>query len=409
MEVPEYLSLMAEIAVGGLNIQGGQCLIIRVEPENIDAAQAVATAAYRNGAAYVDFEFTADRLTRTRIENSEERFLDFVPAYRRSRHSEILDEKWALLSLKSPYDPRALDGVDIDKAARLTRAYGETDREYRRAVASDQIQWLVMAVPSIPWASYIFDCPPDERALKRMWEVFSPILRLNDENPVRFWRDHVDELDRRAQVLNDLEIAELHFRDEGTDLRIGLHSRARWVGGGAKTPDGTQFIANIPTEEVFTAPDARTTTGRVAITKPVRILGSLVKDGWLDFSDGRVVRSGATEGADALDRFLALEEGNRRLGEVALVDRSSPIARSGVIFQNTLFDENAACHIALGFAFPDCLEGGGELADSEYESFGLNLSGYHNDVMISGEATNVSARLADGSTREIIVAGEIVI
>lgn len=409
MDFLKQLRTFARIAIGGVNLQPGQSLIIRVEPENLDAVVAVTEEAYRRGARFVDVRFHSTRLMRARIENSREEYLEAIPEYRRVANEEYVRDGWALLSLKSPYDPSSLDGVDIKRNSSVTKAYAESDQNLRRAAAADRIQWLVMAVPSIPWAAQVLGMEPGDGALRELWRHLERIMRFDSEDPLEYWRKHVAELARRAEALNALEIDELHFLDDGTDLHVGLHQRARWVGGGSQTPEGVSFIANIPTEEVFTAPDARRTHGRVAITKPVRIMGTLVENGWIEFRHGVVADFGADTGRDAIEQFLAIDDGSRRLGEIALVDRHSPIAQAGVVFQNTLLDENAACHMALGFAYPDCVEGGGALEESQYEEFGLNNSRQHHDVMISTPRTEVRARLRDGSTTEIIVEGEFVL
>lgn len=406
MDDTEYIRSFAEIALSGLNLQNGQSLFIRVEPENFETALFVAEEAYRRGARYVDMRFDSTRLIRTRIEHSEERYLTDFPSYRRIQNEEFIRDRWAYLSLKSPYDPTVLDGVDVRRNATITKQLSEADRDLQRAAAADRIQWLVMAVPSVPWAAHILGLPADDDALARLWSHMASILRFEAADPAAFWWERMKELERRAEALDALQIDELHFIDEGTDLRVGLHQRARWIGGPSRTPDGTQFIPNIPTEEVFTAPDARRTVGRVAVTKSVRVMGTLVSGAWFEFEGGRVVRFGAEKGAEALEQYLAIDPGSARLGEIALVDRHSPIARSGLVFQNTLLDENAACHMALGFAYPNCVEGGEHLDEGKYEEYGLNTSRQHSDVMISSESTVVRARLRDGSERDILVDGE---
>lgn len=409
MNLSQQVRSFAKLAIGGVNLQQGQSLIVNVEPENLEAAVAITEEAYRRGARYVDVRFRSSRLTRARVEYSQERYLDVVPEYRSLQNEEYVREKWVLLSLKSPYDPSVFDGVDIQRNSIINRSFSEVDRNLRRAAARDRIQWLVMAVPSEPWATQVLPVAAGDDPLEQMWERMGAIMRLDSADPIEFWWNHVDELERRASVLNDLAIDELHFIDEGTDLRVGLHELAQWVGGGSVTPEGVRFIANIPTEEVFTAPDARRTNGRVAVTKPVRVMGSLVEGAWFEFADGRVVAFGAETGREALQQYLAVDDGSCRLGEIALVDRHSPIARSGIVFQNTLFDENAACHMALGFAYPDCIQGGGELDEAKYEDYGLNNSRQHNDVMISTDSTVVRARLRDGTTQDILVGGEFAV
>ncbi len=408
MQHSSYLSKFAAVALGGLNLREGQCLAIKVEPENLDAAIAVATMAYRRGAAYVDLWVESSRMQRCRIDNSNGDGLSFVPHYRQQRNEEFLRDNWALLSIKSPVDPLVLDGANPARAGVIARAESGADQNLRRGLSNDMTQWVVMAVPSEGWASQVMNNPDGPEALEQMWRAMVPILRLDADDPVVFWQEHGLVLDARAQHLNQLRIDSLHFTDSSgaTDLTVGLSDLAVWKGGGAWTQSGIRFAPNIPTEEVFTTPDFRRTTGRVLFSRPVRVFGQLVEEGWMVFSDGVVTDYGATRGRDVLSAFLEVDEGSRRMGEIALVDCSSPIFQSKLLFHNILLDENAACHFALGFAYPTCIRDGASMDDRELDEHGANRSQQHLDFMIGSEHMSISATLKDGTSTEIMRNGQ---
>ncbi|SIP97822.1 aminopeptidase [Alkalispirochaeta americana] len=408
MEIEKYLERFAHVALAGVNLQQGQPLAIKVEPENLDAAVVVASLAYQRGASYVDLWTESSRLLRTRLDFSGQDHLSFVPSYRESRNKELLRDRWALLSIKSPVDPSVLDGADTGRMGAITRALSETDAELRRGLSNDETQWTVMAVPSPKWAGAVLNMPPGEEALHALWEAFVPILRLDADDPARFWKDHGAFLAERARTMTELKIRELHFSGAGTDLTVGLSSRARWKGGGARTSEGIEFSPNLPTEEVFTTPDYRQTRGRAAISRPVRVMGTMVRDAWMEFDQGKVVNFGASSGKEALREFLEVDRGSSFMGEIALVDSRGPIFQSGLLFDNILLDENAACHFALGFAYPSCIEGGTVLDDKTLDEIGANRSRQHLDFMIGTEAMEVRATLQDGSTQRIIERGRFV-
>jgi aminopeptidase len=373
-----------------------------MEPEQTRIATIVAAEAYRYGARYVDIWPESSRFLRTRIDESAPEYLEYIPGYRSARNAEFLRDGWALLSLKAPVDLTVLSGIDAGRAGVLNGTAAQTDAELRRALAADHTQWLVMAPPAPAWASTILGIADEGRALEAMWDILVPILRLDAPDPVQFWRDHGTVLEKRSARLDDLGISSLRFEDEGTDLVVPLHERARWIGGGGVTRNGIRFNANIPSEEVFTAPFAPGVSGRVAVTRPVRVFGGLVRGGWFQFAEGVVTDYGADEGREFLEAFLSVDEGSRSIGEIALVDATSPIYESGVVFQNILYDENAACHFALGSAYPTCIEGGADLSDNELTALGSNRSRQHLDFMLGSDDIDVTATTRVGSTVPII-------
>lgn len=405
MNYKSYVQKFAAIALGSLNLQPGQCLAIKMEPENLDTALVVANLAYRRGARYVDIWPESSRLLRSRVDNSEGEYLEFIPEYRRARNREFLDNKWALLSIKSPVDPTVMDGASASRTGAIARAESTADAELRRGLSNDETQWTVMAVPSPKWAAAVLGKPAGEEALAGMWKTMVPILRLDRDDPVAFWHEHGVLLEERANQLSHMRIRTLRFESEGTDLTVRLNPRARWKGGSAQTGEGLRFSPNIPTEEVFTTPDCRATNGVVAISRPVRVYGQLLEGAWMEFRDGVVADAGAESGIDALRAFLEVDEGSRAMGEIALVDSNSPIFQSGLLFHNILLDENAACHFALGFAYPTCIEGGASMSDESLKQHGANRSRQHLDFMIGNAMMRITTQLEDGTTRTIMDEG----
>jgi aminopeptidase len=403
------LERFARIALAGLNVQPGQSLAIKIEPENVDIATVVAEIAYETGARHVELWPESTRLTRARIDHSREEYLAYAPSYRQQRNDQFIAEKWALLSVKSPVDLAVMDGADARRAGMIARGIRNADAALHRALSNDLTQWTVMAVPTAPWAGTVLDMSPGDAALAAMWEAMDPILRLSETDPGAFWHRYGTLLAKRAAKLNALALQSLHFVDKDTDLRVPLHQKARWRGGGSVTREGIPFLPNIPTEEVFTAPYAPAVSGRVAITRPVRVYGSLVDRAWFEFSDGTVVDYGAAVGGDTLREFLSMDDGSRRMGEIALVDGSSPIARSGLVFQNILLDENASCHFALGSAYPTCIDGGESMTEEQLESIGANRSRQHVDFMLGSETLSVDGVAGDGTVHPVIREGRIML
>lgn len=409
MNHAEHLQRFASIALAGLNLQPGQPLAIKLEPENLPLAEEVARQAYRAGSRYVELWPESSRIARVRLDESPEEYLEFVPASRTQRNEEFIREKWALLSVKSPVDLSIMDGVDAARAGRVARGFRTADANLHKALSSDRTQWTVMAVPTEGWAGQVLGMPAGQAALDRMWEVLTPILRMDHDDPPAAWREHGATLKERCARLQELGLRSLHFTAEGTDLTVPLHASHSWLGGGAETGDGIPFLPNIPTEEVFTAPFAPGVSGRVQVTRPVRVYGTRVEGAWFEFAEGRVARSGAQSGAEALQAFMELDEGSRMMGEIALVDGASPITTSGVVFQNILLDENAACHFALGSAYPTCLTGGSKLSEAELEARGANRSNQHLDFMIGSADMAITGVDEHGRSHEIMRAGRLLL
>jgi aminopeptidase len=389
----EDLRQYARLLVQLVNVQPDQNLHVRGEPCHWPLFNAIAEAAYAAGARYVDVSSQHAGLHKARVENSKEEHLEYVPRTLTARNDIFIDEQWALISVKNPEDPDFLSDLDSTRNAEVLRALAKANSPLRRNLQADKFQWIVAASPTDPWARKVLG---EDATGDTLWETMRSILRLDTDDPLGAWTRHAETLASRSRTLQSMEVDSLHFTGPGTDLRVGLPERPVWLGGSAQTPDGTRFLPNVPTEEVFTTPDYRRTSGEVQVTRPVFVMGSVVDGAWFRFDEGRVVDFGARSGEDILGRYLEMDEGARYLGEVALVDGASPIFQAGRVFYDILYDENAACHIALGGAYPGGIQGGDELSESELTRAGGNISDVHTDFMVGSEEITVTARLRDG-------------
>jgi len=387
----------ADLALdAGLALKAGAKLRVVGEFPHRDLMRAITEGAYRRGASLVLLDYDDPLLYRTRAESSRDGYLDEVPRILERQSEVFVEEAWLLLRLTGPEEPDALEGADQDRLTRIQRARGRALASIRSAQMSSRIPWCVMPAATVGWARKILGEGAGEAEL---WELLVPILRLDQADPCGELRQHMAGIAARARGLDALGLRELRFKGPGTDLRVGLAPESRWLGGADATPEGLVFMPNIPTEECFATPDFRRSEGRVALTRPVRIHGSLVEGASLRFVKGKAVECSASRGGAALESFLATDEGSRRLGEVALVDSANPIARTGLLFDSPLIDENAACHIALGCGYDTAFEGASEWSEARKAERGFNVSIVHEDLMIGSPSMEVTG--IDASGREI--------
>jgi aminopeptidase len=390
----------------GLRVGKGTLLRIGGEPVQRELMLLFAEEAYARGAATVRLEYDDQRLARIRVDKSPEEHLDDVSEILRADAEILVREKWSMLRIAGYEDASAMEGADHARLTRIQRARSRALQTVRDAQMASRIPWCVIASPTEAWARAVFG---PSGTVERLWQVLVPILRLDDPDPTAALRRHMEGLGLRARTLNEKGIRSLHFQGPGTDLRIALSPASRWLGGTDATPEGKVFMPNIPSEEVFSTPDFRETEGTVTATRRARIHGAIVEGARLDFRHGEVVSCSATRGGDALERFLETDAGSRRLGEVALVDSLSPIWKSGLVFDSMLFDENAACHIALGAAYDLAFSGAELLDDEEKARRGFNTSFVHEDFMIGSEEMSVTGTDAGGKDVPIIVRGKFAI
>jgi len=389
-----------------LGLREGERRRIVGEAPRRDLMTARAAAAYDRGAALVRIEYDDPALARIRADRSRGEFLDEIPSVLKAESDALAAGAFSYLRLEGPEDPGALEGADQDRLTRIQRARSKAMETLRHAYMASRIPWCVMPAATGAWARALLG---QEAGADDLWKVLSPILRLDAALPAAALRSHMDGLAARAAALDELRLREIRFSGPGTELRVRLAPESRWLGGDDRNPEGRVFMPNIPTEEVFATPDFRGTEGSVALSRPVRLHGSLVEGGTLRFEAGLVVDCSAKRGGDALASFLDTDPGSRRLGEVALVDSGNPIGRSGLVFDSSLLDENAACHVALGRSYAFTLKEPGERSRDELLAIGFNQASVHEDMMIGGPEVDVAAVLEDGSVKPVIRNGKILI
>jgi aminopeptidase len=389
-QLDNYANLLI---IQGINVQPGQVVYINGEIIHRDLMYRAARAAYQRGASYVCIDFTDPYQSRLRLlETSDKANLAYVPPFLVKKFDDMVDEKAAILRIIGSEEPDALADLDPADVHNVQMHYRRSLRRfYQEGIGRSQLHWTIGAAATPKWAQQVLPDLPADEAYKQLWQQLFTICRVDTPDYLKRWEDHNNTLHRRAKALTELKIKELHFSGPGTDLYVGLSQKARFQGGSGKGPYEVEFEANIPTEECFTTPDWRQTRGRVKTTRPFFINNQLIEGLELTFENGEIVDFSAKKGQSTFAEYIASDAGAKRLGEVALVGIDSPIYQSGLVFRETLLDENAACHIAIGFAYRFCLEGGTEMDDSQLESLGCNTSSTHSDMMISSADVDVTA------------------
>ena len=406
MTFDDKLSTYADlVAAVGLNLQAGQQLMATAPLEASPLLARVAEAAYRRGVRYIQPFYNDDAVTLARFTYAPKDSFDFYPEWLARGMLELLSQNGARLSVTGN-DPDLLKGQDGDAIAASQRAAQTALKPFMGLVMNDAVNWCVVAVATPAWANKVFPDAPAEARVGLLWDAIFKAVRADNADAVANWQGHLGELAARRTHLNERRYAALHYTAPGTDLMLGLADGHVWKGGASQNQAGVTFVPNLPTEEVFTAPHRARVEGTVRSSKPLSYGGQLIDDFSLTFSEGRVVGVEAAQGKDALKRLLATDEGATRLGEVALVPHSSPISQSGLLFYNTLFDENAASHLALGRAYRFCTEGGTAMSDDEAQAVGLNDSLTHVDFMIGSGEMEISGVREDGREEPVMRAGE---
>jgi aminopeptidase len=409
MDFQKKLETYAELLVcHGLNVQPGQVVNITAEIIHREVVEKIVKAAYRRGAKYVNVDFVDPKLAKLRIQESQsENFLQYVPRYVPVKYDSFVDEGACVLRLTGSEFPDILADLPANKVNEVQKYFRQSIKKYySEGVGKSKLQWTVAAAATPKWAKKIFPELDEQKAYEALWDAIFTICRADKENCLELWKKHNQMLKDRAQKLTDLKIEELHFTGPGTDLKVYLSPKAKFKGGGDSTPQGYDFEANIPTEECFTTPDYRKTEGRVRITRPVLVNGEFVKDLELTFSQGVITHFQASLGQEQFGAYINNDEGANRLGEVSLVGIDSPIYQSKRVFQEILFDENAACHIAVGMAYRFCIDGGTTMTEDELKTLGVNDSSVHTDFMISSEEVSVRAKTYDGKELQLLEKGK---
>ncbi len=399
---------LAEVAVRvGLNLQPGQELVISAPVEAMPLARRITEQAYRAGAVLVTTFYTDDQAVLARFAHAPDRSFDYAPVWLQDAIATAFRNGAARLAIAGA-NPALLAGQDPAKVARANVAASKAAKPVMELITRHEINWTIVASATPEWARLVFPGEPTERATERLWEAIYKASRIDADDPVTQWVEHGARLKERVDILNAKCYHALHFQsaDGGTDLRVGLADDHIWAGGGTVAGNGVLCQPNVPTEECFTTPHKDRVDGVVRASKPLSHQGTLIENISVRFEAGQIVRAHATAGEDVLNRLISTDDGARRLGEVALVPHSSPIAQSGILFWNTLFDENAASHIALGQAYSTCLKDGEKMSDDDLARLGANSSLIHVDWMIGSAEMDVDGVRDDGSTEPLMRRGE---
>jgi aminopeptidase len=387
MSADERLARYADLAVRvGANVQEGQTVFVLTQVEHAPLARALTQAAYKAGARYVDVSYRDPHVRKAMIELGSDETLTYTPDWLKTLWRAASGN--ALIATTGDPEPELMADLDGERVGRAQMK--ELTEIMRGQMAERTVNWTGVAFPNEGWAEKVFGEPDVER----LWEAVALCTRLDEADPVAAWRDHMARLESRAAKLTELKFDSLHYTGPGTDFKVGLLDGARWMSALFHTATGIEYVPNMPTEEVFTSPDSRRAEGTIRSTQPLALLGDVVEGLQLTVKDGKIVEVNADKGADVVRGQLGSDERASYFGELALVDGTSRVGKTGITFFDTLFDENATCHIAYGFGIPEVFEG--EPDD------GMNVSTVHTDFMIGGPELNVDGITRDGKSVPIL-------
>ncbi len=404
LRLEKYAKLLINI---GINVQPGQTFVLNCPVDCAEFARMLVREAYAAGAREVVMRWSDQTISRETYLHAADEIFDTFRPWQADQLNTLAREGAAFLSVDSS-DPDGMTGVDHSRMTRQSRAFGPAIREYREKQMSDQVQWCVAALPNRAWARKMFPGLPEDEALSRLTEAIYATMRITAENdPVEKWRRHNDALNTRKRLLTEYDFRSIHYINSlGTDLTVELPEGHYWEGGSAVTPGGVSFSANMPTEEIFTAPKRDGVNGRAVSTKPFIIAGEMIPGFAFTFEKGRIVKVEADSARhrELLEAEISIDEGAAYLGEAALVPYDSPISRMDVLFYHTLFDENASCHLAFGASYPT-IRGGSGMNGEERLRAGLNSSITHEDFMIGSRDLSIIGLTKDGREIEIFKEG----
>lgn len=408
----ELLRKYAEAIVKiGLNLRAGQRLIITnatargVPPAGRELVHAVTKAAYAAGARYVDVLWGDEEMLRIRLQNAPTDSFGEYPNWFIKGIMDMINNGDALLSIYAN-NPGVYDGLDPERIGEMQKTHLQHYDEVLIPTTRNAINWCVVASAAPAWAKKIFPDLPEDAAMQKLWQEIFEITRATQPDTIAAWKEHIKNLRKRADYLQARNYSGLHYKSQDTDFTLGLPRGHKWISAQSLAENGVVFTANMPTEEVFTLPDRNRAEGIVSSTFPLSYGGALIEDFSVTFENGRIVKVNAKKNESILQKLVGTDEGSSRLGEVALVPASSPIARRGHLFYNTLYDENASCHIAIGRAYRFTLSGGEELTDEEFSAAGGNNSLNHVDFMIGSPHMNIDGIKDDGTREPVMRQGE---
>lgn len=402
----QKLDQLARVAVQvGLGLVPGQELLMTAPLDAVPLARRITEQAYRAGASLVTTLYTDDETTLMRYRYAPDSAFDKAPGWLFDGMRAAYKSGAARLGIAGA-SPGLLSKEDPAKVGRANQATSKAYRPALELITRHEINWTIVSAATPPWAAAMFPDDAPEVAMQKLWDAIFAITRINGDDPVADWKAHDAHLHRRAEQMNAKRYSALHYRGPGTDFRLGLADDHLWLGGGTTAVNGIYCIPNMPTEEIFTTPHKDRADGTVTASKPLSYQGTMIEGIRVRFEKGRIVEAHATQGLGVLEKLISTDDGARRLGEVALVPHSSPIAASGLVFFNTLFDENAASHIALGQAYTSCLRDGDKLTPEELEARGANDSLIHVDWMIGSNKLDIDGIAASGTAEPVMRGGE---
>ncbi|MGF7047818.1 aminopeptidase [Paenibacillus sp. DS2015] len=404
-KLDNYATLAVKI---GVNIQPGQTLVLNAMIDSAELVQLIVRKAYEAGAKLVKVNYTDEAVSRMRYQYaSDDSFLE-APTWYAGEMEELAESDAAFLTILSS-SPDMLKGIDPERIANHQRSFGQAMSKYRQYQQSDKMSWNGIAFPSPDWAAKVFPETAPEEQVNRLWDAIFAAVRADQPDPIQAWNDHIEILQAKSDELNNKKYHSLQFIAPGTDLTIELPEGHIWAQAGSVNEQGVSFVANIPTEEVFTAPLKTGVNGTVKSTKPLSYGGNIIDRFSLTFENGRIVSYIAEEGQDTLDRLINMDEGSHYLGEVALVPFHSPISQSNILYYTTLFDENASCHLAIGSSYAFNIEGGKTMTSEQLADKGMNASITHVDFMMGSPEMDIFGVTQAGVKEQIFIKGDWVV
>ena len=403
----EYIELIVR---QGVNVQPGQELVISCNVDCAYIARKTMEAAFNAGASNVRIRWIDQLCDRTRFIMADDSVFDIFPPWDKVMYDTLSEKGAAFLTIDAS-DPEVFKGVDSGRLSRYNIASSVALKDFYGKLMSNGIRWCIASVPTEAWAKKVFpDVASTDEAISKLWENIFAASRVGGEMAEKNWKAHAASFKKRVDALNSHHFKAIHLKNSaGTDLMMRLPKNHLWMGGGDTGKDGVPFFPNIPTEEIFTAPQADGVDGTVKGTLPNVFRGNLIEDFTITFKDGKVVSYDARVGREQLEKMINDIPNMDRIGEIALVEHDSPISNTGILFFNTLYDENASCHLALGSAYPDCIEGGGDMTEEERKAAGINVSDNHHDFMFGSSDMTITGITASGGEVAIFKDGNFVI
>ncbi|MDO0824995.1 aminopeptidase [Desulfosporosinus nitroreducens] len=382
----------------GINLQDNQTLVISAPIECASFTRLVAQKAYQEGARDVVIQWRDELFSKIRYLHAPEEIFEEFPEWQKEFYLSYVHQGAAFLSIAAS-DPELMKDVSPERITKAQKASNTALKDYRDRLMSNKNTWCVVSIPTASWSKKVFPHLSEEESIEKLWDVILNTVRADTENPIDSWEEHKANLKTRMDFLNSLALTSLHYKNSlGTDLIIELPENHIWLGGSEFTPEGIEFIANMPTEEVFTLPKKTGVNGKVVSSLPLNYNGNLIENFSMTFKDGKIVDFSAEKGIETLKTIIETDEGSHFLGEVALVPYDSPISNSNILFFNTLFDENASCHLALGKAYPVCMKNSADLTPEDFPKLGINESLVHVDFMIGTSDLEILGMTSDGNS-----------